>query len=113
MTDGKNSTEAKGESCIELGIYPKILIMHRAIAFFFSVFLLFTALAETTHTHAQTCDVPCPTVCLGTPCGSCSDNSGSKSSFDPVDMVKTVAISFIPVFVHRLSDDEIFHPPAA
>jgi len=112
MADGRIQQKQKGE-LIQIVIYLKILTMHRAIIFFFSVFLLFTALAETTHTHAQTCDVPCPAVCLGTPCGSCSDNSGSKSSFDPVDMIKPVAISFTPVFVHLLSEDEIFHPPAA
>lgn len=85
--------------------------MRRAIALIFSVFLLFTALAETMHAHAQGAGVPCPAVCLGTPCGFCSDNSGSTSSFDPADTAKPVAPSFAPVFVARLSADEIFHPP--
>lgn len=85
--------------------------MHRALAFLFSVFLLFTVLAETTHAHCQGSDAPCPAVCLGTPCGSCSNYSGSKSSFDPVATAKPAAPSFAPVFVARLSEDEIFHPP--
>jgi|GEM_PF-4930741 len=85
--------------------------MSRLIPLLFSLFLVFTALAETTHCHTQAADAPCPAVCLGAPCANYSDNA-STCSVEPADDEKTVAASFPEVFVPRLSEDEIFHPPA-
>jgi len=85
--------------------------MSRLIPLLFSFFLVFTALAETTHCHTQSADAPCPAVCLGAPCASYCDNASTRS-VEPADNKKPAATSFAEVFVPRLSEDEIFHPPA-
>lgn len=112
LEDMPGRFQHKGNSeLFKIRIYLKIQIMHRALAFIVSAFILFTVLAETTHAHAQGAAAPCPAACLGTPCGSCSDDSALKSFVAPADTAKPVAPSFAPVFVARLSADEIFHPP--
>lgn len=85
--------------------------MSRLIPLFLSLFLVFTAVAETTHCHSQSTDAPCPAVCQGAPCGGYCDNAAA-CSVEPADDEKPAAASFAEVFVPRLSEDEIFHPPA-
>ena len=82
--------------------------MRKLIPFFISMFFIFTALAETSHFHTQAADAPCPVVCCGAVCA----NPDLKSSIVPADAGSTVVASVAAVFVHRLSEDEIFHPPA-
>lgn len=86
--------------------------MRRTLPLLFSIFLVLTALVEMTHTHAQAADGPCPVVCLSNCCGAFAANPDSSSSFVPADTVVIAAVSAAQVFVFRLSDEEIFHPPA-
>jgi len=76
-----------------------------------AVFLMATALAETTHNHEHSCDAPCPAVCLGGSAGSYCENTGLSCAGEPLDTEKPAAACFIPASVPRLSEDEIFHPP--
>lgn len=86
--------------------------MRRILPFIFSLFLVFTALVETTHTHAQASDAPCPAVCLSNCCGLVCANPDSKSAIVPADAANPAVSAFETVFLHRISEDEIFHPPA-
>jgi hypothetical protein len=86
--------------------------MWKLFPFLFSVFFVFTVFAETTHDHKQSCDEPCPAVCLGCGGGMYCDNSDSKCSLSPVEPGMPATFCFETVFVSRLSEDEIFHPPA-
>lgn len=86
--------------------------MRRILPLMFSLFLVFTALAETTHAHAQAADAPCPAVCLNNCCGLLVANPGSQVLAVPVPNALPANVSSRTVFVHRISDDEIFHPPA-
>lgn len=86
--------------------------MRRILPFMFSLFLVFTALVETTHIHAQSADAPCPAVCLSNCCGLLAANPDSQVSAVPVPNVSPAIVSSETVFVHRISEDEIFHPPA-
>lgn len=85
--------------------------MSRFAALFFSLFLVFTALAEATHCHEDACDSPCPAVCSGAVCGTCCETTGV--AVEPADTEQSEARAFVPALAHRLSDEEIFHPPAA
>ncbi|MDO8803558.1 MAG: hypothetical protein Q7R35_03925 [Elusimicrobiota bacterium] len=85
--------------------------MRRSLPVFFSLFLIFVALAETTHTHEQSCDAPCAAVCLGSSCGVYCDNSGAKSLADPKDSESREVFNTGSLFIVRLPEDEIFHPP--
>ncbi|MDQ7774048.1 MAG: hypothetical protein RDU13_11075 [Elusimicrobiales bacterium] len=84
--------------------------MSRLIPLLFSFFLVFTALAETTHCHSQSADAPCPAVCLGAPCASYCENA-SAGPVAPADNEKPAASAYVKDFVPLLSEDEIFHPP--
>lgn len=86
--------------------------MRRILPYIFSLFLVFTALAETTHAHAQAADAPCPAVCLSNCCGLLAANTDSQVAAVPVPDVNLAIVSSETVFVHRISEDEIFHPPA-
>jgi len=90
----------------------KIDYMRRLMPFLFSLFLVFTALVETTHAHTQTADAPCPAICLSNCCGMFGAAPDSKCVIVPADTASKVVIADVQVFVHRLSEDEIFHPPA-
>lgn len=85
--------------------------MRRILPLFFSLFLLATALVETTHCHTQAADAPCPVVCLSNCCGAAA-NPDLAGDLVPADTAPTVVVSAGQVIVHRLSDEEIFHPPA-
>ena len=85
--------------------------MRRALPFLIAIFMGFIALAETTHTHTQAGDYPCPAVCVCVPCCSYSGTT-VKSSVEPATDPNLVAAPEAPLFVHRISEDEIFHPPA-
>lgn len=87
--------------------------MRRILPLIFSAFFVFTALVETTHTHAQAADAPCPAVCLSGCCGLLAANPDSQVAAVPVPDVNPAIVSSETVFVHRISEDEIFHPPAA
>jgi len=88
-----------------------IIGMRKLLPVLFSVFFVFVALAETNHSHEQDCDSPCPAVCLGSACGMYCDDSGSVGVAGPEDTVEKTAPDSASIFVARLSDDEIFHPP--
>ena len=90
-----------------------IIGMRTLLPVLFSVFFVFVALAETSHSHERDCDSPCPAVCLGSACGMYCDDSGSVSVSDPEDTEEKAALDPASIFVARLSDDEIFHPPLA
>lgn len=90
----------------------KLNYMRRLMPFLVSLFLVFTAVAETTHGHAQAGDAPCPAVCISNCCGLVCADTALKSAIIPAEAVNPAAFSFETVFVHRLSEDEIFHPPA-
>ena len=84
--------------------------MRKLLPVFFSVFLVFVALAETSHFHEQACDSPCPAVCLGA-CGLYCDDAGAGSLADPKDtQIRAVCYNGF-VFAAQISEDEIFHPP--
>lgn len=86
--------------------------MRRILPFMFSLFLLFTALAETTHAHAQAADAPCPAICLSSCCGLLAAEPDSQVFTVPAPAGIHAIVPAETVFVHRLSEDEIFHPPA-
>ena len=86
--------------------------MRKLLPFLFSLFFAFTALAETTRCHPQAANAPCPVACLSNCCGAVCANPDLKSSVVPAEAGSTVVASVAEVFVHRLSEDEIFHPPA-
>jgi len=75
-----------------------------------SLFLVFTALAETTHAHEDSCDAPCPAVCLGTQYGNCCDAAASRWAA-PEEQEKPSLAAFSADFVPVVFEDEIFHPP--
>lgn len=85
--------------------------MRRFLSVLLSVFIVFVALAETAHAYEQSCDSPCPAVCLGSACGMYCDDSGSAGVTGPEDTEKRTTLDSASIFVARLSDDEIFHPP--
>ena len=86
--------------------------MRRILPLFFSLFLLATALVETTHCHTQAAEAPCPVVCLSNCCGAFVANPDFPNSLVPADAVSTAVVTVAQVFVHRLSEEDIFHPPA-
>lgn len=75
-----------------------------------SLFLVFTALAETTHAHEDACDAPCPAVCLGAPCGTYCENTAASWAA-PEEQEKPPLAAFSADFVPVVFEDEIFHPP--
>ena len=85
--------------------------MSRFFPVTFSFFLVFTALAETTHTHEQACDDPCPSVCVGSASGVSCDGSAVKSVADPKETESRAVFGPESLLAARLSEDEIFHPP--
>jgi len=85
--------------------------MRRLLPAVFSIFFAFVALGEMLHSHEQSCDSPCPAVCLGSACGMYCDGSGSARVADPDDTGIQTDFEYGFVFVARLSADEIFHPP--
>ncbi|MBI4350708.1 MAG: hypothetical protein HY550_04660 [Elusimicrobia bacterium] len=85
--------------------------MRRILPYIFSIFLVFTAVAEATHCHEQAAAAPCPAVCLSNCCGLLVANPDSQVSAVPVQTGIPAAVSSGTVFVHRISEDEIFHPP--
>lgn len=86
--------------------------MRNILPFIFSLFLVFTALAETTYCQAQDKGASCPAVCLSTCCAVLIPAPGSRDFAAPSPAGIPAIISSETVFVHRLSVDEIFHPPA-
>jgi hypothetical protein len=75
-----------------------------------SLFLVFTAVAETTHAHEESCDAPCPAVCLGTSCGTYCENTDASWAA-PEELEKPSLAAFSADFVPLVFEDEIFHPP--
>lgn len=82
----------------------------RLSAVFVSLFLVFTALAETTHAHEDVCDAPCPAVCLGAPCGMQCETVAAGWT-PPEDKERAPLAVFSAGFVPVVFEDEIFHPP--
>lgn len=77
---------------------------------FMSLFLVFTAVAETTHAHEDSCDAPCPAVCLGAPCGTKYELAAARWTAPEVQERPSLA-AYSAGFVPVVFEDEIFHPP--
>ncbi|HAF95499.1 MAG: hypothetical protein A2021_02895 [Elusimicrobia bacterium GWF2_52_66] len=86
--------------------------MQRIAPLLFSVSLVFTLFAETTHNHKEACDIPCPAVCLGSSGGAYCDNPDSRLYAAPAEPERPAVFGFETVFIPRLLEAEIFHPPA-
>ena len=85
--------------------------MRRFLSVLLSVFIVFVALAETAHAYEQSCDSPCPTVCLGSACGMYCDDSASERIAGPEETGNRIVSDSASVLVARIAADEIFHPP--
>lgn len=86
--------------------------MRRLLPFMFSLLLVFTALAETMHCGEQGADEPCASVCISNCCGFLAADPDPQVSAVPVPHVVSPAVSSETVFIHRIFEEEIFHPPA-
>lgn len=78
----------------------------------FSLMLVFTALAETVHCEEQAADDPCATACISSCCGLLAADPDPQASAVPVPDAVSAAGPSETVFVHRIFEEEIFHPPA-
>jgi len=88
-----------------------IIGMRRFLSVLLSVFIVFVALAETAHAYEQSCDSPCPAVCLGSACGMYCNDSASERIAEPQETGNRVALDSASVPAARITADEIFHPP--
>ena len=88
-----------------------IISMRKFLPVLFSIFFVFVALAETAHPCEQSCDSPCPAVCLGSACGIYCDDSATERIAGPEETGNRIAFDSASVPAARLTADEIFHPP--
>lgn len=75
-----------------------------------SLFFVFTAVVETTHAHEDSCDAPCPAVCLGAPCGTQCETADARCAA-PEEQERPSRAVYLAGFVPAVFEDEIFHPP--
>lgn len=85
--------------------------MRRLLPIMFSLLFVFTALAETAHCEEQAADEPCASVCLSNCCGLLAADPDPRVSAAPAPDEVSAAVPAEAVFVYRILEDEIFHPP--